>query len=121
MDEMKNKIAIVTGGARGIGFGICEALGAAGCDLMIADIDEERSRAAVATLLRAGYRCETQNVDVSREDSVHGMVQSALKRYGRIDILVNCSGVAPNVVSTIQLTFAEWNRVLSVNLSGLFV
>jgi NAD(P)-dependent dehydrogenase (short-subunit alcohol dehydrogenase family) len=121
MDELKNKIAVVTGGARGIGFGVCEALGAAGCDLVIADIDEEKSRAAVAALLQAGYRCEAQKVDVTREDSVHGMVQSILKQHGRIDILVNCSGVAPNVVSTIQLSLAEWNRVLNVNLSGLFL
>lgn len=121
MDELKNKIAIVTGGARGIGFGICQALGAAGCHLMIADIDEERAQAAVAELQKAGYDCEAQKVDVTREDSVHAMVQSALKRHGRVDILVNSSGVAPNVVPTIKLTSVEWNRVLSVNLSGVFL
>jgi 2-dehydro-3-deoxy-D-gluconate 5-dehydrogenase len=121
MDELKNKIAIVTGGARGIGFGICEALGAVGCRLVIADIDRERAQAAVASLQQAGCPCETQTVDVTREDSVCVMVQSTLKRHGRIDILVNSSGVAPNVVSTIHLTSAEWNRVLSVNLSGVFL
>lgn len=121
MYELKNKFAIVTGGARGIGFGICEALGAAGCDLMIADIDEERAQAAVAQLRQAGYGCEAQKLDVTREDSVHAIVQFAQKKHGRVDILVNSSGVAPNVVSTIKLPSVEWNRVLSVNLSGVFL
>ncbi|MGC1580826.1 MAG: SDR family NAD(P)-dependent oxidoreductase [Candidatus Acidiferrales bacterium] len=121
MNELSNKIAIVTGGARGIGFGVCEALGAAGCELVIADIDEEKSHAAVGSLRQAGYRCETQKLDVTREDSVREMVHGCMELHGRIDILVNCSGVAPNVVSTIHLTLAEWNRVLGVNLSGLFL
>ena len=94
MTELKNKVAIVTGGARGIGFAICEALGAAGCDVIIADICEDTSREATQRLVQAGYVCEPYKLDVTQEDSVRGMV---------------------------QLPAAEWNRVLSVNLFGVFL
>jgi NAD(P)-dependent dehydrogenase (short-subunit alcohol dehydrogenase family) len=121
MTELKNKVAIVTGGARGIGFAICEALGAAGCDVIIADICEDTSREATQRLVQAGYVCEPYKLDVTQEDSVRGMVQDVLQRHGRIDIFVNNSGVGQKVTSTIQLPAAEWNRVLSVNLFGVFL
>jgi len=120
MNDLKDKVAIVTGGARGIGFGICEALGAAGCDLIIADISEDKSSEAAQKLLRGGYHCRAQRVDVTQEDSVQHLVKAVRERHGRIDILVNSSGVAPNVVPTIRLTSGEWNRVLNVNLHGVF-
>lgn len=121
MNELTNKIAIVTGGAQGIGFSICQALGAAGCDVIIADICEDKSSGAVQRLVEAGYRCHSQKLDVTQEAAVQKLIKGVTERHGRIDILVTSSGVAPNVVSTIQLTSAEWNRVLEVNLFGVFL
>jgi len=121
MGELTDKIAIITGGAQGIGFGICQALGAAGCDVIIADISEDKSIVAAQKLAEAGYRCYSHKLDVTQEDSVQDLVKGVTERHGRIDILVNSSGVAPNVVPTIQLTSAEWNRVLAVNLFGVFL
>jgi NAD(P)-dependent dehydrogenase (short-subunit alcohol dehydrogenase family) len=120
-NELETKTAIVTGGARGIGFGICECLGAAGCNLIIADINEERAQAAQRSLQERGFKCRAEMVDVTSEESVRELVSRTITIFGRIDILANSSGVAPNVVSTIQLTTAEWNRVLNVNLSGVFI
>ena len=121
MEDLENKVAIVTGGAGGIGFGICQALGGAGCYVVIADISEDKSRAAAQDLVRAGYRCEAYKVDVTREDSVQALIQGVQERQRRIDIFVNSSGVAPNVVPMIRLTSEEWNRVLSINLFGVFL
>lgn len=120
-NDLTNKVAIVTGGARGIGFGICQVLGAAGCKLVVADIDEQRSKDAADALQQAGYICETHCLDVTREDSVRAMAEKTLQTHERIDILVNSSGVAPNVISTIHLTASEWDRVLNVNLRGVFI
>lgn len=121
MTDLQGKIAIVTGGARGIGYGICEALGAAGCELIIADIDENECRKARRTLADTGITCRALHVDVTEETSVRGMIQNTVGDCGRLDILVNSCGVAPNVVPTVQLTSAEWNRVMNVNLYATFL
>jgi NAD(P)-dependent dehydrogenase (short-subunit alcohol dehydrogenase family) len=120
MISLQNQVAVVTGGAQSIGFGICEALGAAGCVVVMADICRERMQESCEKLAARGQRCETLEVDVTKEDSVHNMVEKAKAKHGRIDILVNCAGVPPNVVPLIHLPTAEWNRVLSVNLHGVF-
>lgn len=121
MKELEKKIAVVTGGARGIGYGVCCALGAAGCEVIIADADQEKSREAVRTMTQEGCRCEAQEIDVTDESSVHKLFENVAARHGRIDILVTSAGVAQNVVSTIRLTSAEWDRVLRVNLFGVFL
>ena len=121
MHSLKDKVAIVTGGAQSIGFGICEALGAAGCEVIIADIRKERLQQSSEKLLARGYSCHTVDVDVTKEESVRAMVEQIKANYGRIDILVNCAGVPPNVVPLIHLSAMEWNRVLDVNLFGVFL
>lgn len=95
-------------------------MGDAGCVVIIADIRKERMQESCQKLVARGYLCETLEVDVTQEDSVRGMVEEVKSKHGRIDILVNCAGVPPNVVPFIHLSTAEWNRVLSVNLNGVF-
>lgn len=120
MDDLRNQIAVVTGGAQGIGLGICESLGAAGCKVTIADIREGHRRESAEKLAARGYCCEAIELDVTQEESVRKMVNQVETKHGRIDILVNCAGTPPNVVPLIHLSTAEWNRVLSVNLYGVF-
>ena len=120
MHSFKDKVAIVTGGAQSIGFGICEALGAAGCKVIMADIRKERLQQSCEKLLARGYLCHTVDVDVTKEQSVRNLVQQVKTEHGRIDIFVNCAGAPPNVVPLIHLTTAEWTRVLDVNLMGVF-
>ena len=120
MNSLRNQVAVVTGGAQSIGLGICEALGAAGSVVIIADIRRERMQESCQGLVARGYRCETIEVDVTKEDSVHSMVEKVKTQHSRIDILVNSAGVPPNVVPLIHLSTAEWHRVLDVNLNGVF-
>ena len=121
MHSLKDKVAVVTGGAQSIGYGICEALGAAGCEVIIADIRKERLQQSSKKLLARGCRCQTVEVDVTKEESVRAMAEQIKAHHGRIDILVNSAGVPPNVVPLIHLSAAEWNRVLDVNLFGVFL
>lgn len=120
-NNLPDQVAIVTGGAQGIGFAICEALGAAGSHVVIADIHEPRLKDGADKLTQNGYRCEIIPVDVTDEDSVRKMAQRVEACHGRINILVNSAGVAPNVIPLIRLPTSEWNRVLAVNLLGVFL
>lgn len=120
MHSLKIKVAVVTGGAQSIGLGICEALGAAGSEVIVADIHQERLKRSCEELLSRGHRCHMVEVEITNEESVRNLVQQAKTRHGRIDIFVNCAGVPPNVVRLIHLTTAEWIRLLNVNLTGVF-
>ena len=120
MNDLQGKVAVVTGGAQSIGLGICEALGAAGCVVVMADIRRERMQESCERLVGRGYRCEAVEVDVTKEESVRSMVEKVKGPDRRIDILVNSAGVPPNIVPLIYLSTAEWNRVLDVNLNGVF-
>ena len=121
MNLLQNKTAVVTGGSRGIGLAVCEALASEACKLVIADINQERMQVAVSHLSAGCHHCEAVRVDVTDEESVRAF-QNQLKATGRqVDILVNSAGVAPNIVPTIKLSSTEWRRVLDVNLFGVFL
>ena len=120
MNNLRNRVAVVTGGAQSIGLAICECLGEVGCRVVIADIRKERMHESCEKLVARGHRCETIEVDVTKEDSVRRMVDQVKAKHGRIDIFVNCAGAPPNVVPLIHLSTAEWNRVLNINLFGVF-
>jgi NAD(P)-dependent dehydrogenase (short-subunit alcohol dehydrogenase family) len=121
MSDLSNRVAIVTGGAQGIGLGVCEALGAAGAHLVIADVRKQQMETARHKLCDLGYRCATIEMDVANEVAVRDAVGRIQKTHGRIDILVNSAGVPPNVVPLIRLSIDEWDRVLRVNLLGTFL
>jgi NAD(P)-dependent dehydrogenase (short-subunit alcohol dehydrogenase family) len=120
MDVLQNKTAVVTGGSRGIGLGICEVLASEGCRLVIADINQDRMQEAVTRLSGRGHQCEAIRVDVTDEESVVAF-QKELRANYQVDILVNSAGVAPNIVPAIKLSSSEWSRVLGVNLFGVFL
>jgi NAD(P)-dependent dehydrogenase (short-subunit alcohol dehydrogenase family) len=121
MNSLQGNIALVTGGAQGIGFGVCQALGQAGASLVIADVQKDRARSAGDKLLAMGFQCEISEVDVTSEDSVRALVTRLKETRLRVDILVTCAGIPPNVVPTIRLSAEEWHRVLAVNLDGVFL
>jgi NAD(P)-dependent dehydrogenase (short-subunit alcohol dehydrogenase family) len=117
----ERKIAIVTGGAQGIGKGVTARLQAGGYGVVIADSDAEAGRETLAELAPAGplWFAET---DVAAEDSVAGCIASAIRYGGRLDAVVNNAGIAraPRVPVE-QLTLESWNRQLGVNLTGAFL
>jgi 2-deoxy-D-gluconate 3-dehydrogenase len=118
--RLDGKAAVVTGGARGIGFGIASRLAEAGATVLVADLDETVAASAAADLSARSWRAEGCRVDVSDEADVVAMVEASRSALGGIDVLVNNAGVFPSVPIA-QMTAADFDRVIAVNLRGLFL
>jgi NAD(P)-dependent dehydrogenase (short-subunit alcohol dehydrogenase family) len=118
--SLDGRVAIVTGGARGIGREAAETLAAAGARVVLADRDKEKVEGAAAEMRALGYRAAPIVADVADEASVDEMVQATLKREGRLDILVNNAGIAIRR-SAVDLALGDWDKVLSVNMTGSFL
>lgn len=115
------RVAIVTGGGQGIGKAIVLRLLNEGMRVIIAEIDEE---AGLETALEFGDTTQVRYIrtDVSDEQQVQEMVESAVQSWGRLDVLVNNAGIAQaHGPSVKELKLEVWNRVLSVNLTGMFL
>ncbi len=121
MDRLRDRVAIVTGGARGIGGAIATAFAAEGADVLIADrLDEEVAAPVIAAVREAGRRAVFVRTDISRESEVAAMVARAYDELGDVDILVNNAGIFSQVFFH-ELTAEEWDRVVGVNLRGCFL
>jgi 3-oxoacyl-[acyl-carrier protein] reductase len=119
--KLDGKVAVVTGGARGIGGEIATAFAAEGADVVIADVlGGEVAAPVLSAVAESGRRSLLLQTDVSDEQQVRAMVAAALAEFGQIDILVNDAGVVGQVAFA-ELEVSEWDRVMSVNLRGVFL
>jgi 3-oxoacyl-[acyl-carrier protein] reductase len=119
--KLDGKVAVVTGGARGIGGEIATAFAAEGADVVIADVlGADAAAPVLSSVAESGRRSLLLQTDVSDERQVRAMVDAALAEFGQIDILVNDAGVVSQVAFA-DLEVSEWDRVLSVNLRGVFL
>ena len=113
--RLKNRIAIVTGAARGIGLAISERLAAEGATVVMSDILDDAGQAAATTLGATYLRC-----DVAKSAEVNALVSAVAERFGAIDILVNNAGIAVGG-DFLDVTEADFDRVICVNLKGSFL
>jgi 3-oxoacyl-[acyl-carrier protein] reductase len=121
MDKLRDRVAIVTGGARGIGGAIATAFAQEGADVVIADmLGEDVAAPVLSAIESAGRRSLFVRTDVSDETSVRAMVESAHEGFGEVDILVNNAGVVGQMFFQ-ELTVEEWDRLIGVNLRGCFL
>ena len=114
---MGGRVAIVTGGASGIGAAVARKLGSLGICVAVADID---GVGAATTAKGIGPGAFAIEVDVTREAGVRAAVDEVVEREGSVDILVNSAGVAGQSAPAIELPEGEWERVLAVNLNGAY-
>jgi NAD(P)-dependent dehydrogenase (short-subunit alcohol dehydrogenase family) len=117
--ELKGKVAVITGGAQGIGRAIAKSFLEKGCSIVIADNDLEAGAETVDEYTKLGG-IDFIPVDISCEKEVGKLIDMTAARYSRIDILINNAGIAANRPLE-QLLLEEWNRVIGVNLTGPFL
>jgi len=113
--DLDGRIAVVTGGARGIGRGISEVLAARGATVTVADVDLAEARTVAAELGGA----EAMALDVTNEASVRGVVHDVIESFGHLDILVNNAGVSRSI-PFVDIDEAEWDRVFDINVKGVY-
>jgi 3-oxoacyl-[acyl-carrier protein] reductase len=117
--RLTGKVALVTGGARGIGRAICERLGAEGAALAIVDILPEVAEKTAAELRAQGMDTASYGADVAKFADAEATVQAVIARFGRLDILVNNAGITRDTLM-IRMSEQDWDLVISVNLKGTF-
>ena len=117
--RLKDKVAIITGGGRGIGEFTAKRFSQEGAKVVVVDLNEDDVNRVVSEISAAGGQAIGAKVDVTNRTMVDEMVAKTVSTYGKIDILVNNAGItADNTL--LKMTEAEWDRVLNVNLKGVF-
>lgn len=114
-DRLKDKVAIITGAAKGIGFATAQRFAQEGAKVMIADINLESVKGAAAQILHA----EPYAMNVTDRASIQAVVDQVMQRHGRIDILINNAGITQDA-RLIKMTEAQFDNVIDVNLKGVF-
>jgi NAD(P)-dependent dehydrogenase (short-subunit alcohol dehydrogenase family) len=118
--NLKGKVALVTGGNRGIGLGMATAMAQAGADIIIWGSNAGHNAAAEGKLNTLGVRVMAQKVDVADEAQVVAAMAEAAAAMGRIDTVIANAGIGGGAPSFSQMSIDIWRRVLSVNLDGVF-
>lgn len=119
MFRLDGQVAIITGGARGIGKGICEVFCKAGATVVLWDVMDE-GQATADEIAAAGFPISFQKVDVTSDESTHAAVAEIIEKHGRIDILINNAGIIRDR-SFAKMTRSEWDAVMNVNVNSLYV
>ena len=118
--KFKDRVAVITGSARGIGKRMAEKLAAEGADILISDLSEEMAgNTAEAVGSAFGVKTFHLAADVQNVVDIQKLMSTAVDIFGGIDILINNAGICP-ITPVEEITPEEWNRVISVNLTGVF-
>jgi NAD(P)-dependent dehydrogenase (short-subunit alcohol dehydrogenase family) len=119
--QVEGKIALVTGGASGIGAAIAELLAREGASVVATDIDELNGPEVVARIRKGGREATFLHQDVTSEPRWIEVVAEVEKRHGRLDILVSNAGIGIGVPSIVDMTLDDWRRQSAINLDGVFL
>jgi sorbitol-6-phosphate 2-dehydrogenase len=122
MDQsLPDRVAIVTGGAQGLGEAVCHRLALEGANLVVADLNQSGADKVAADITsRTGRRAVGVGVDVTKEDQVEAMVECAVREFGRLDLLVSNAGILISGAA-VEFPAQKWRAVIEVNLVGFFL
>jgi 3-oxoacyl-[acyl-carrier protein] reductase len=118
--KLKNKTAIITGGSNGLGKATAFLFSIEGANVVIADMDEKAGQSVVNEIKANGNNALFVKVDVSNPDSVANLIESALKEFGKIHILINNAGIVSDA-RLVKMDIDQWQKVIDVNLKGVFI
>ena len=118
--RLDGRVAVVTGGGRGIGLAICEALAEFGAKIVIADIDDEVARSGQARLAEKGFTADIHTLDVTKPQDVEALAARIVADHGKVDILVANAGIARSGVASEDVEDEHWLNVNDVNYNGVF-
>ncbi len=121
MNRVKGKMAIVTGGAFGIGQAACVLLGLEGATVAVTDIVDDEGKRTAGRIRDAGGAAEYWHLDVTKEGEVKEVFAEIRANFGKIDVLVNNAGSSGANKPTHEITEEEWDRLMAVNLKGVFL
>jgi NAD(P)-dependent dehydrogenase (short-subunit alcohol dehydrogenase family) len=118
--DFTGKVALVTGAAAGMGLATAQAFAEAGAAVMLADFKEDAVRAAAEKLVATGHKALAVRCDVSDDAQVAAIVDRAVAEFGRLDAAFNNAGVMARIAPTADSTREEWDRVIGINLRGVW-
>lgn len=116
--QLEGKIAVITGGGKGLGKGIALTFAAEGADVVIAARTEADLKKTASEIEAMGRKCLAIVTDQAVPEQVRRMVDRTLKKFGRVDILVNNAGISGPAVSVADMDLEAWNQTLAINLTG---
>ena len=119
--QVQGKVALVTGGASGIGEAVAELLAREGATVVVTDIDESSGEKVVAGIRKAGHDAVFLQLDVTNENRWFDVMAEIEARFGRLDILVANAGIGIAVQSITQMSLQDWRRQTAINLDGVFL
>ena len=119
--RLKDKVAIVTGAAQGIGRAVALGMGREGAKVVLADLQAEKAHSVVHELDSLGVQALALEVNVADENSVKRMAQKAFERFSRADVLVNVAGIYYPKASVIDLSEQDWDRTIDINVGSNFL
>jgi NAD(P)-dependent dehydrogenase (short-subunit alcohol dehydrogenase family) len=119
--RVENKVALITGGGSGIGRATALLFGREGAKVLVADYNAEGGESTVKTIKEAGGTAVFHAADVSNPQDVDGLMHKVVETYGRLDCAFNNAGIEGHAAVTPDCTIENWNRVIAINLTGVFL
>ncbi len=119
--RLKDKVAVITGAGSGFGEGMARLFSAEGAKVVIADINEVAGKRVAQVIQQQGGEAEFQKTDVTKDAEVKALVEMAVKRFGRVDIMVNNAGYTHKNQSMLNVSEAEFDRIFAVNVKAIFL
>ena len=120
MARLENKVALISGGSRGMGAAEAEMFAAEGAHVVIADILEDEGRKTASKIAETGARCLFTNLDVLKASDWESAISTVTSAFGKLDILVNNAGVTSRMM-LLETSEPEWDRVMDINTKGTFL